>query len=66
MNLLSYIDKYGCYTMDEVPFNEIDNVILSIFSYLDLNGIVSSNKYSPKKIKQIGDGSFLKLLFWFC
>jgi len=55
MNLLSYIDKYGCYTMDEVPFNEIDNVILSMFSYLDLNGIVSSNRFSPKRIQQIGN-----------
>lgn len=55
MNLLSYIDKYGCYTMDEVPFNEIDNVVLSMLSYLDLNGIVSSNKFNPKSIKQIGN-----------
>ena len=41
--------------MDEVPFNEIDNVVLSMLSYLDLNGIVSSNKFNPKSIKQIGN-----------
>lgn len=55
MNLLSFVDKYGCYTFDEVSFTEVDNVILSMLSYLNLEGIVSSNRYNPQKLKKVGD-----------
>ena len=55
MNLFSYIDKYGSYTFDEVSFNEVDNVILSMLSYLNLEGIVSRTKLNPLSIKEVGD-----------
>jgi len=55
MNLFTFIDKYGCYTFDEVEFTEIDNVILSMLSYLNLDGIVSRNRYDPRKLKRVGD-----------
>ena len=44
MNLFSFIDKYGCYTFDEVGFTEVDNIIFSLLSYLELDGIVSRKK----------------------
>lgn len=55
MNLLSYVDKYGCYSFQEVPFNEVDNAIFASLSYLDLNGIVSPNRFSPMKIRTVGE-----------
>ena len=54
MNLFSYIDKYGYYTFDEVSFTEIDSVILSMLSYLELENIVSRSIYNPKKLSVVG------------
>ena len=42
MNLLSYVDKYGNFSFDEVEFNEVDNAIFASLSYVGLHGIVSS------------------------
>lgn len=55
MNLLSYVDKYGCYSFKDVPFNEVDNAIFSSLSYLDLKGIVSPNRFSPMKIRDVAE-----------
>lgn len=60
MNLFSYIDKYGCYSFLEVPFNEVDNAIFSALSYLDLEGLVSLNRFHKKTIKEVGNEFFLK------
>lgn len=35
MNLNQYIKKYGKYTFQEKPFNEVDNVVFSCLAYLD-------------------------------
>lgn len=58
MNLFSFIDKYGDYTFDEVSFTEVDNIILSMFSYLDLSGIVSGNNFKKRKLKEVGKEFF--------
>ena len=58
MNLFSYIDKYGNRTFDEVSFNEIDNIILSMLSYLNLQGIVSSNFFNKRSIKDVSEEFF--------
>lgn len=66
-NFYDYIAKYGDYTLEEKEFNEIDNVILSMLTYIDFSGIVSEddkekislsdaservlNKFSKKEIK---------------
>lgn len=55
MNLFRYIDKYGCYSFKEVPFNELDNAVFAALSYLDLNGIVSPNRYNPVTIHSTGE-----------
>lgn len=44
-NVFSYLKWRGDINLNKSPFNEIDALVLSVFSYLDLNGIVSdSNK----------------------
>lgn len=58
MNLFSFIDKYGDYTFDEVAFTEVDNIIMSMLSYLNLEGIVSRNSFNKRTIKEVGDDFF--------
>lgn len=58
MNLFSFIDKYGCYNFEEVEFTEVDNIIFSLLSYLELEGIVSRNRYSAKKLSVVADEYF--------
>lgn len=43
MNILDYLDWRGDLLLEERPFNEIDNLILSSLAYLDLGEIVSDN-----------------------
>ena len=44
MNIYDYMDHYGIYSFDEMPFNEVDGAILSFLSYADFSNIVSSRK----------------------
>ena len=53
MTIFDYINKYGVYTFDEVAFNEVDNVILSSISYLDLEGYVSNNRFHKRSIRNV-------------
>ena len=39
-NLLDYLDWRGDLTLQQSPFNEVDNLILAELSYLDFRGIV--------------------------
>lgn len=59
MNIFSYIDKYGCYTFDEVAFNEVDNLIFSALSYVSLGNYVSCNRFNKKTIRSVGEKFFL-------
>lgn len=43
MNILDYLDWRGDLLLNERPFNEIDNLILSSLAYLDLDGIVNND-----------------------
>lgn len=43
-NINSYIKKFGNKSFFEVPFNEIDNLILCSLSYLDFQDIVPGNR----------------------
>ncbi|MBQ8681672.1 MAG: DUF2974 domain-containing protein [Bacilli bacterium] len=58
MNINSYIDKYGYYSFNEVPFNEVDNAVFASLSYIDLNGIVSPNRYNKLTIREAADKYF--------
>ena len=59
MNVLDYIYYYGNYTFKDKPFNEIDNVIFSLLSYVDFNGILSKNKKNKLTINEAGKIYFL-------
>lgn len=39
-NIVSYIEKYGHLTFEDMPFNEVDALVLSQFSYLKFEGLV--------------------------
>lgn len=43
-NVFSYLKWRGDIDLEKSPFNEIDALVLSVFSYLNLNGIVSNDK----------------------
>lgn len=54
LSIFDYIDKYSVYSFEDVPFNDIDNLIFSSLSYIDFEGIVSINKYNPMTIGNVG------------
>ena len=39
-NLLDYLDWRGDLTLEQAPFNEVDNLILAELSFVDFKGIV--------------------------
>ena len=54
MNLISYIDKYGCYSFEEVEFNEVDNLVFSSLAYVSLGKYVSNNRFNKKRLQDVG------------
>ena len=43
-NILDYLDWRGDLTFEQTPFNQVDNLILACFSYLDLDEIADAKK----------------------
>lgn len=43
-NINGYIEKYKDKTFEEEPFNEIDNLVFSLLTYLNFDGIVSNER----------------------
>ena len=39
-NLLDYLDWRGDLTLEQAPFNEVDNLILAELSFVDFKGVV--------------------------
>ncbi len=60
MNLNRYVDDYGCYTFQDVSFNEVDNAVMSAISYVNLDGIVSKNRFHKITIGEAGKIYFEK------
>ena len=58
MSIFDYINKYGDYSFEDKEFNEIDNVILSVLSYIDFDGVVFNNKNNKKCIEEVGNTYF--------
>ena len=54
-NYLNYIEYYGNNTFKDKEFNEIDNIILSILSYVDFSGIVSENDRNKITIEEASE-----------
>lgn len=55
-----YIKKYGNYTFLEKEFNEVDNVILSLVSYVNFYGIVPGIKQGKITLKEASKKYFNK------
>ena len=55
MNIIEYIRKNKDFLFDEKEFNEVDNIILSILSYLNFSGLLTEKS----KIKIVG-GKYLE------
>ena len=64
MNINDYIYYYGEYTFKEKPFNEIDNVIFSLISYVDFNGILSKNKQNKLTLENASNIYFLNTSYY--
>lgn len=56
-NIINYIKKTGQHTFEEIPFNEVDNVVFASISYLNLEGIVENSKIT---IEEAGTKFFKK------
>ena len=61
MDIFKYIDKYGIYTFDEYPFNEIDAVLFSFLSYVDFEEIFETNRIPLKDVGRMHLGLHNKL-----
>ena len=58
MNLFRFVDQYGSYTFEEIPFCEVDNAIFASLSYVNLDGLVSKYYFSKKTIHDVGEEYF--------
>lgn len=81
MTIKQYIQKKGQFTFQELPFNDVDGLILSLISYIDFKGIIpkddskkitlfkASNlffkKYTTKEIKKFVPTFIRKLVLLF-
>ena len=54
-NIVSYLEEYGHLSFTDLPFNEVDALILSQFSYLKFDGLI------PKITDEKSSVSFLHL-----
>ncbi len=64
-NIIDYIDRYGSLTFAEKPFNKVDALILSQFSYFKLDGFVPEvgTFEDPVTIKSISESDGVESLF---
>ena len=58
--IYNYLKEYGKYTFLEEEFNEVDNVILSLLSYVDFYNIVPSIDCGSVTIKEASDVFYKK------
>ena len=59
-NLLDYLDWRGDLTLQQAPFNEVDNLILAELSYLDFRGIVPGIGGEGVELQQAAKAFFAK------
>lgn len=57
-SLQNYLKEYGKYTLLEKEFNEVDNIMLSIISYVDYKGIVPGIKLGKISLKEASNRYF--------
>ncbi len=63
MNLNRFIDRYGDCACDEISFTEVDNVIFSLLSYLNFDGLVSNHSIHPRRLQDVANAFFSKYSF---
>ena len=52
-NILDYLDWRGDLTFEQSPFNEVDNLILACFSYLDLDEIAEVKNGNTLSVEEL-------------
>ena len=52
MTLFEYIDKYGDYSFEDKEINEVDNMIFSFLSYVNLQNIELSEKETLESVSK--------------
>lgn len=60
MNVINYINKYAHLTFDELKFNELDELVLAVISYVDFDGILENNKYHKVRLQDAAKEFFIK------
>ena len=55
MNIIDYIKKNKNHTFKELPFNEVDNLILSLLTYIDFTDIVPAFKKEKITLKEAAE-----------
>lgn len=58
-NVLDYVKKNGKKSFEELPYNEVDNVIFAALSYVDFDGIIE-NGYKKIRLEEAGKEFFKK------
>lgn len=61
MNLIEYVKKFGDRTFGELPFSEVDSLVLSTLSYLDFFGLVREQGFTLRLRELKGEGERLCL-----
>ena len=59
-NIINYINKYGHLTFEELKYNELDDLVFSVLSYVNFDGILENNKYQKVKLEDAGKMFFTK------
>ncbi len=57
-NILDYLDWRGDITFERAPFNEVDNLILACFSYLELDGIRGIQDGNTLYLEELSENFF--------
>ncbi|MCR4788790.1 MAG: DUF2974 domain-containing protein [Lachnospiraceae bacterium] len=69
-NIISYITEFGDRSLEEMPFNEVDSLVLCQLAYLDFSEYVGGieERNTPVPVTDIGnDGDWEKILkgYWY-
>ena len=57
-NILDYLDWRGDLTFEQSPFNEVDNLILACFSYIELDGIREIQNGNTLYLEELSENFF--------
>ncbi len=52
-NILDYLDWRGDLTFEQSPFNQVDNLILACFSYLDLDEMAEVKNENTLSVEEL-------------